>query len=246
MQETLNHLAGSWKIYQLKHGHRFSADDLLVAWRAARARPAAARLLDLGSGIGSVGLLTLYKLPSSATLLGVERQSVSLELAQRTVALNGLEQRVQYRLGDLRDDAPFADLEPFPLITGSPPYFPLGTATVSPQSQRAAARCELHGDVFDYCARAARLLAPGGLFAFVHVASDPRPAQAIQRAGLTLVQRTEVFFRAHLEPTVALFECAWEGPRQPDRCFTIRDAEGRWTQDYLDMREEMGTSGLRR
>ena len=78
-QETLDHLAGDWRIYQLKGGHRFSADDVLTAWTAARARPQAKQLLDLGSGLGSVGLLTLWRLPE-ARLTGVEPQHVLKEL----------------------------------------------------------------------------------------------------------------------------------------------------------------------
>src|SRR5262249_36290414 len=79
---TLDHLAGEWKIFQLKGGHRFSADDVLTAWIASRARPDALRILDLGSGIGSVGLLTLFRLGLGARLVGVEVQEVSLDLAR--------------------------------------------------------------------------------------------------------------------------------------------------------------------
>ena len=75
--ETLDHLAGDWRIYQLKGGHRFSADDVLTAWTAARARPQADRLLDLGCGIGSVGLLTLWALQANQPrLVGLEVQQM--------------------------------------------------------------------------------------------------------------------------------------------------------------------------
>lgn len=50
---TFDILAGAWRIFQLRHGHRFSTDDLLTAWAAVRANPEARRLLDLGAGIGS-------------------------------------------------------------------------------------------------------------------------------------------------------------------------------------------------
>jgi hypothetical protein len=36
---TLDILAGDWRIFQLRTGHRFSADDLLTAWTAVRATP---------------------------------------------------------------------------------------------------------------------------------------------------------------------------------------------------------------
>jgi tRNA1(Val) A37 N6-methylase TrmN6 len=111
----------------------------------------------------------------------------------------------------------------------------------SPYSQRAAARIELHGDVFDYCRSAAGHLAPDGRLCFCHAAADARPEQAIAQAGLTLLGRQEVIFRAGQPPLIALFTCALAGPRQDPPVFRIRDDAGRWTEEYLAMRREMGT-----
>jgi tRNA1Val (adenine37-N6)-methyltransferase len=119
---TRDTLAGDWRIFQLRRGHRFSTDDLLTAWTAARANPEACRLLDLGAGLGSVGLLTIWKLPATAHLTTVEVQAVSHALACRTVHYNGLSARVTAHLQDLRH-WPGGE---FDLITASPPYFPLG------------------------------------------------------------------------------------------------------------------------
>src|SRR5262245_59741958 len=98
---TLDLLAGDWRIFRLRTGHRFSADDLLTAWAAVLAtRQALARvntyvrLLVLGSGLGSVGLLVLWKLPTTGHLTMVEVQAVSHALACRTVAYNDLTGRV--------------------------------------------------------------------------------------------------------------------------------------------------------
>ena len=49
-------LAGDWKIFQLRRGHRYSTDDLLTAWYAVSACLEAGRtpvrVLDLGCGTG--------------------------------------------------------------------------------------------------------------------------------------------------------------------------------------------------
>lgn len=236
--ETCDHLAGDWRIYQLRYGHRFSADDVLTAWTAARKLPTARRLLDLGCGIGSVGFLTLWRLGPEAHLTAVEVQPVSLALAERTAALNGFAHRVDLYQGDLR----LLQLPGrFELITGSPPYFPLGKALVSPHPQRAAARMELHGDVRDYCMAAARHLEPEGRFVFVHAAGDPRPEAAIAEAGLVLLARQDVIVRPGRAPLIALFTCAFEGARLDPSPFLVRDATNRWTEQYLAMRREMGT-----
>jgi tRNA1(Val) A37 N6-methylase TrmN6 len=148
---THDTLAGDWRIFQLRRGHRFSTDDLLTAWTAARAKPEACRLLDLGAGIGSVGFLTLWRLPPTAHLTMVEVQAVSHALACRTLHNNGLSARVTAHLQDLRH-WPGGE---FDLITASPPYFPLGRGVHPRHAQKLASRFELHGDVFDYCAAAA-------------------------------------------------------------------------------------------
>jgi tRNA1(Val) A37 N6-methylase TrmN6 len=233
---TCDHLAGSWRIFQMRRGHRFSTDDLLTAWAAARAKPNARRLLDLGAGIGSVGLLALWKLPVGAALTMVEVQEISHALARRTVLDNGLAARVSLHHGDLRNWPGGS----YDLVTASPPYLPLARGVRPRHAQKAAARFELHGDVFDYCKAAARSLLGSGVFCFCHLADDPRPEQAIARAGLTLVARRLVYFRLMLPPRLALYTCAWRGERVDPPTLAIRDREGRWTVEYLAIREEMG------
>jgi tRNA1Val (adenine37-N6)-methyltransferase len=235
---THDALAGDWRIFQLRHGHRFSTDDLLTAWTAARAKPEACCLLDLGAGIGSVGFLTLWKLPTTAHLTMVEVQAVSHALACRTLHYNGLSARATAHLQDLRH-WPGGE---FDLITASPPYFPLDRGVHSRHAQKLAARFELHGDVFDYCDAAARSLARSGVFCFCHVADDPRPELAIARAGLVLMRRQPVYFRATLPPRLALFTCVWRGDRSEPTPLVIRDQQGHWTAEYLAIREEMGAS----
>ena len=233
---TLDVLAGDWRIFQLRAGHRFSADDLLTAWTGVQAQPEARQVLDLGAGIGSVGLLALWKLPPVGHLTMVEVQAVSHALACRTVAYNGLAGRVTLHHQDLRHWSGGA----FDLVTGSPPYLPVGQGVPPQHPQKVAARFELCGDVFDYCQAAARSLAAHGVFCFCHAADDPRPERAIVRAGLTLVRRQHVYFRASQPPRVALFTCAWEGVRADPPPLVIRDRDGRWTAEYLTLREEMG------
>ena len=214
-------------------------DDQLTAWTAFQAAPKARRLLDLGCGIGSVGLMTLYFLPADATLLGVEVQGVSIGLARRSVATNGLQERVELVHQDLRG---FHRPERFDLITGSPPYIPADKGVHSPHPQRAGARMELRGDVFDYCRAAAEHLAPEGLFALCHAGKDPRPVQAIQAAGLTLRHRREVCFRRGKPPTIALYLAGWGGGLEERPPLVIREEDGTQTLEYQAIRDLFGVA----
>jgi tRNA1Val (adenine37-N6)-methyltransferase len=241
--ETLDELCGGWRIYQLKRGHRYATDDVLTAHVALTGRPTARRLLDLGCGVGSVGLLVLRNL-AEARLTSIEVQELSVDLLRKTIVENGLGGRVELRHGDLRDESLLAREERFDLITANPPYLPQGSARVSPHPQRATARFELHGDVFDYCQTAARQLADGGLFCFCHGAADPRPERAVAAAGLRLRTRQDVVFRAGKAPTIALYS-ADRGP--VDNALgdasvehlpplLIRDEQGRFSAEYRAQR----------
>ncbi|TVQ92981.1 MAG: SAM-dependent methyltransferase [Deltaproteobacteria bacterium] len=252
-EETLDPLAGPWKIFQLRRGHRFSIDDMVTAWRAACARPFARHALDLGCGIGSVGLATLWQLRDPrAALVGVEAQEVSATLARRTVAYNQLEDRVTIVGGDLRDPQvvppSLCPAEGFQLITGSPPYLPPTGGILPAHPQKAGARFELRGSVYDYCQAAARWLAPDGRFAFVMLAADPRTEDAPIQAGLHVVERLDVTFRHGKPPHVAVLVCAHRSAIDPDRPrqtlhLTVRDAEGNETPELLAFRRAMSGDG---
>ncbi len=239
---TFDRLAGDWRIHQLKGGHRFSADDLFTAWVAAEARPDARSLCDIGAGIGSVGLMTLWRMAPEATLVAVEAQEVSHQLMRQTVADNGLAARVECRLGDLREPASFPEGRRFELVTGSPPYIPLGKGVVSPHPQRAACRMELRGSIADYAVAAARILREDGTFVVCFAAGDARGEPAIAAAGLHLRVRQDVVFRGQQAPTITVFVATHEdGPCDRREAFGIRGADGEWTEAYFEMRRAMGT-----
>lgn len=100
---TVDQLTIGWTITQRKKGHRHSTDDLLTGWYAAEKKPTALRLLDLGAGIGSVGLLALWRAPSDATLVSIEAQEISFVLLERNIADNSLGDRARAIHGDLRE-----------------------------------------------------------------------------------------------------------------------------------------------
>ncbi len=243
--ETLDQITANWQIYQLAKGHRFSTDDSVTAWSAGQARPHALRVADIGAGVGSVGLMTLHLMPAEATSVFVEVQAISHKLCRKTVAHNDLGARVELRLGDLRDIAVLPEVEHFDLVTGSPPYFPLGTAVCSPHPQRAGARMELKGDVFDYCRTAARIMKPDAAFVLCHAASDARPEAAIEAAGLTLNRRQDVCFRDGRPPTIAVFTCSFGGDRSDAPPLIMRTGDGAWGPARYQLQAAMGLADSR-
>jgi tRNA1Val (adenine37-N6)-methyltransferase len=246
--ETLDAISGHFRIFQLRDGHRFSTDDVLTAWYGTSWAPTAARVLDLGSGIGSVGMIAAWRLPG-ARLVTIEAQDDSVRLARKSARYNGLESRYEIRHADFRADGTLDPSETFDLVLGSPPYFPLGTGVESDHPQKVACRFELRGDIADYARIAARHLAPGGVFACVFPEDQRVRLEAAARASATIiVRRRPVVFRAGEAPLVGLFllmrgtdlpaevrERTWVEPS-----LVIRAADGSVHPEYAAVKLSVG------
>jgi tRNA1Val (adenine37-N6)-methyltransferase len=248
--ETLDAISGHFRIFQLRDGHRFSTDDVLTAWYGTAWAPQASSILDLGSGIGSVGMITAWRLPG-ARVVTIEAQEESVRLARKSAAYNGLESRYEIRHGDFREQGgpPLRADERFDLVLGSPPYFPLDAGVHGDHPQKVACRFEVRGDIADYCSVAASHLAPGGLFACVFPEEQlPRINAAAQKAGLVIVRRRPVVFKEGEAPLIGLFamtrradlpepmrERTWIEPP-----LIIRAADGRVHPEYAAVKLAIG------
>jgi tRNA1Val (adenine37-N6)-methyltransferase len=246
--ETLDAISGHFRIFQLEAGHRFSTDDVLTAWYGTTWAPSASRVLDLGSGIGSVGMIAAWRLPG-AHFVTVEAQDESVRLARKSAAYNGLESRYEIRHADFRGPEALAAGERFDLVLGSPPYFPLGTGIEGDHPQKVACRFELRGDIGDYCGVAALHLTPGGLFACVFPEEQrERVESAAGGAGLNIVRRRPVMFKDGEPPLITLFAMVRAGDL-PDRmrgrtwvepALIIRASDGSVHPEYAAVKLSIG------
>jgi tRNA1(Val) A37 N6-methylase TrmN6 len=233
--ETLDALSGHFRIFQLRRGHRFSTDDVLTAWYGTTWAPSAGAVLDLGSGIGSVGMIAAWRL-AGARFVTIEAQDASVRLARKSAAYNGLDGRYEIRHGDFRDGDALAVDERFDLVLGSPPYFPEGTGIAADHPQKIACRFELRGDIRDYARVAAAHLAPGGVFACVFPeAQRERVEHAASDAALAIVRRRPVVFRDGEAPLVTLFAMT----RASDLPAAMRDRT--WVEPPLVIRATDGS-----
>jgi tRNA1(Val) A37 N6-methylase TrmN6 len=248
--ETLDAISGHFRLFQLRAGHRFSTDDILTAWYGTSWCPTARTALDLGSGIGTVGMICAWRLPG-ARFVTVEAQAESVALATKSAHYNGLGGRYEIRHGDFRQAGVLRGEETFDLITGSPPYFPPGTGVESEHPQKLACRFELRGTVADYCSTAAQHLASGGFFACVfpaEAAQLKRVEQGAKEAGLVIVRRRPVVFREGEPPLVALFglmratdlPAAFRGHTWVEPELIIRTREGKIHPEYSAVKLAIG------
>ncbi|HEX9985134.1 MAG TPA: methyltransferase [Thermoanaerobaculia bacterium] len=244
--ETLDFICGNYRIFQYEKGHRYSTDDVLTAWYATVCAPRVERAADIGSGIGSVATIVAWRLPG-ATFCTVEAQEISIRLARKSVQFNGLESRFTLYQGDLRDASVLAHEAPFDLVTGSPPYWPQGTASEAAHEQAVPARVEIRGSVVDYALAARRILSPGGVFVFVFPTIQlERALGAVENAQLKLVRRRDVVFKEGEPPLITLFAATRREDIPPtyeafiEPPLTIRRKDGGVPGEYSALRMSFG------
>ncbi|HTJ83732.1 MAG TPA: methyltransferase [Polyangiaceae bacterium] len=253
--EDLCFLSGDFRIFQRKNGHRWSLDDFVtatIAIETMRARtPRLARAADLGCGIGSVLMMVAWAFPE-AHVAGVEAQELSLSLARRSVAWNGLEGRSTLQQGDLRDPAALLGLGPFDLVTGTPPYIPQGSGLVSGRIQREPCFFETRGGIEDYALGAARLLREGGVFvACAGAWPEARTTDAARQAGLVPTARIDVIPREG-KPVLFRVVVAERRAERSDvaapidvRALVVRDRAGAIAPDMHRARALLGMPPVR-
>ena len=143
-------------------------------------------MIDLGTGSGIVPLILARK-TSAETIVGVEVQSCLADMAARTIALNGLGQRISIVHGDLRELSGRFPPSSFDLVVSNPPYYPAENGRINPHEQKAIARHEIKATVKDIMRSAHYLLAFSGRVVIIF------PAKR-------LVDLLHAFFAAGLKP----------------------------------------------
>ena len=125
--------------------------------------PKNARVLDLGSGCGTLGLLLCASDPG-CHVTGVELRQEDHLQAQENIRANRLEGRMESICDDLKHADRLFSPGSFEICVSNPPYFAAG-----PASQTVpAARREDHCSLAELCAAAGWALKYGGDFYIVH------------------------------------------------------------------------------
>ena len=143
----------------------FGMDAVLLSGFAAVKNDA--RVLDLGTGTGIIPILLEAK-TGAAHLTGLEIQADSADMARRSVALNGLEEKIDIVTGDIKEAGRIFDAASFDVITCNPPYMIGRHGLKNPEDAKAIARHEILCTLEDVAEQTAKLLKPGGKFFLVH------------------------------------------------------------------------------
>jgi len=177
-------LGGRLTLAQPRRGHRVGTDAALLV--AAAGEAWRGRIVDVGAGVGAVGLALAKGSPLASVDL-VEIDPELSELAEANAARNGLEARTRV----LRLDALNSrERRAAGLIEGSadcvvtnPPFFEPTAVRVSPDASKARAhvlpQAEAGAALAGWIQAALAMLAPGGRFVMIH---RPEAVRAILEA----------------------------------------------------------------
>jgi tRNA1(Val) A37 N6-methylase TrmN6 len=223
-------LGGRLRLRQTRDGHRVGLDAILLA---AAAGPPVARLVDVGAGVGAVGLALLQRWPQATGAL-VEIDAGVAALAEENAALNGLATRARIVAADALDPqsrraAGLAD-EAADLVVTNPPYLAAEAARASPDPRRARAHVAGAGSaaLADWVVACLALLKPGGRFVMIQRA-DALPALLPAFAGrLGELALRPVHPRADA-PAIRLLISGTKGSKAPLRLLpglTLHEANG--------------------
>jgi tRNA1(Val) A37 N6-methylase TrmN6 len=160
-------LGGRLVLLQPKRGHRVGTDAALLA---AAAGTLEGRIVDVGAGVGAVGLaLAQRNLLASVDLVEIDPELA--RLAERNAAQNGLEARTRVQRLDVlnpkeRREAGLTEWAS--CVITNPPFFHATAVRASPDEGKARAHVLASATLPDWIQASLAILAPGGRFAMIH------------------------------------------------------------------------------
>ena len=182
--EQTDILKNGYKIIQDTERFQFGIDAVLLAdfamgrdAKSAGGVRSGEKVIDLGTGTGIIPLLMTGRWLSAreagvskppVAFTGLEVQEASAEMAARSVALNGLEDRIQIVHGDLRKVDALFEKHSFNVVTCNPPYMIDEHGKGNELDAKTIARHEVMCTLEDVVAAADYLLATHGRFFMIH------------------------------------------------------------------------------
>lgn len=174
---------GGYRIIQNTKKFCFGMDAVLLS-DFARVRPNG-RVLDLGTGTGVLPILLAAK-TEAEHFTGLEIQADMAEMARRSVALNGLEQKIDIVTGDIKEASKRFGGASFDVVVCNPPYMESSHGLKNPEDAKAIARHEVLCGLEDVIRESAAVLRSGGAFYMVH-----RPRRLVDIVRLMVQYRIE-------------------------------------------------------
>lgn len=224
-----------YRIIQNPERFCFGMDAVLLSG-FARAKKQE-RCLDLGCGNGIIPILMEAK-TEGKHFTGLEIQPESADMAKRSVALNGLQDRIDIVEGDIKDTSKIFGASSFHVVTTNPPYMTAQHGLTNLYEAKTIARHEVLCNLEDIIRESARLLMPGGRFYMVH-----RPFRLAEIISLMVQYRMEpkrmrlVYPYVDREPNMVLIEGLRGGKSRMtvEKPLIVYKEPGKYTDEIYDV-----------
>ena len=224
-----------YRIIQNPERFCFGMDAVLLSG-FARAKKQE-RCLDLGCGNGIIPILMEAK-TEGKHFTGLEIQPESADMAKRSVALNGLQDRIDIVEGDIKDASKIFGASSFHVVTTNPPYMTAQHGLTNVYEAKTIARHEVLCNLEDIIRESARLLMPGGRFYMVH-----RPFRLAEIISLMVQYRMEpkrmrlVYPYVDREPNMVLIEGLRGGKSRMtvEKPLIVSKEPGKYTDEIYDV-----------
>lgn len=154
-----------YRIIQNPERFCFGMDAVLLAG-FTKVKPGE-RVLDLGTGTGILPIL-LSARTKGEFFTGLEIQPESADMADRSVKLNQLEEKVRIVTGDIKEADQIFGAGSHHVVTCNPPYMTDHHGLKNPGQPKAIARHEILCTLENVISQAFRVLMPNGRFYLVH------------------------------------------------------------------------------
>jgi tRNA1Val (adenine37-N6)-methyltransferase len=152
------------KIIQNRNVFSFTMDSVLLSGFAGVNNND--RVVDLGTGTGVLPLLIAGR-KKVKEIIGLEIQDLLVDMAQRSVYLNKLE-NIKIIKGDIKEAPMILGAETFDVVVSNPPYMKGHRGEINALTTKAIARHEILCNLEDVISGAAKLVKYGGKIALVH------------------------------------------------------------------------------
>ncbi|MGI9424644.1 MAG: tRNA1(Val) (adenine(37)-N6)-methyltransferase [Hyphomicrobiaceae bacterium] len=162
-------LGSALSILQPRTGYRAGIDAVLLAATAIATGGKRSRILDIGAGVGVVGLCAAARLTEAKVVL-VEKHRPLVALAEQNIARNGMVGRVSAVHTDVLEAINRQDLAPesFDIVLSNPPFYEAHASRPSPDPLKADAHVMPAEGLQAWLRFAARMTRPGGCATMIH------------------------------------------------------------------------------
>ncbi|MCF0127460.1 MAG: tRNA1(Val) (adenine(37)-N6)-methyltransferase [Pseudobutyrivibrio sp.] len=195
------------------------------------------KALDLGTGTGIIPILLEAK-TEGEDFFALEIQEESADMANRSVKMNHLEDKIEIRVGDIKEASKIFGAGTMDVVTCNPPYMSDNHGLKNPNDAKAIARHEVLCSLEDVIREATKCLKPQGRFYMVH-----RPFRLVEIICLMKQYKLEpkrmklVYPFVDKEPNMVLIEGVRGGGSQltVEKPLIVYEEVGKYTPEIYDI-----------